>query len=71
MATVRIATNWKHPDRMDWVGAPTIDQHRRLERRADIPEEINQQIERAIAQGSIEGSAYMPEGTRFQWFLDQ
>lgn len=71
MPTVRITTNWGHPDHMEWAGAPVIDRKNHLERSLDIPEEAYERIESAITAGHIEGDVYLPEGSRFHWFLDR
>lgn len=71
MPNVRIATNWKHPDHMEWVGAPTIDKNGILERGATIPGEAYTGIEEAIHAGHIEGDIYLADESRFHWFLDR
>jgi hypothetical protein len=71
MASVRISSNWQHLDKMEWVGAPTIDKKNRIERGLKIPNEAYEGIEAAIAKGHIEGSVYLEDGSRFQWFLDR
>jgi hypothetical protein len=71
MPTVRITTNWRHPHRMEWAGAPSIDKEGRIERSITIPEEAYEGIESAIAAGHIEGDVYLPDRSRFHWFLDR
>jgi hypothetical protein len=71
MATVRITTNWQHPDKMEWIGAVEIDKKGVLKRSAQIPPEAYALIESAIAAGRIEGDVYAAEGARFHWFLDR
>jgi len=71
MPTVRISSNWRHPAEMEWCGAPTISKGNHIERSLDIPEAAYQRIESAIAQGHTEGSVYLQDGSRFQWFLDR
>lgn len=71
MASVRITTNWRHPDRMEWAGAPGIDKKGAIERSVPIPEEVYQQVEAAIAGGHLEGDVFLPDRSRFHWFLDR
>jgi hypothetical protein len=71
MPTVRISTNWQHPAEMEWCGAPPIGDDNHIQRTLKIPEQAYQRIEAAIAQGHLEGSVYLPDGSRFQWFLDR
>lgn len=71
MSTVRITTNWRHPERMEWVGAPTIDRQGHIERSVEVPEEAIRGIESAISRGNIEGNVYLADHTRFHWFLDR
>lgn len=71
MATVRISGNWRNPNKMEWGGAPEIDKNGKIERTIQIPEAIYQAIEQYIAQNQTEGSIRLPDGTRFDWFLDR
>jgi hypothetical protein len=71
MPSVRITTDWHHPERMEWIGAPKIDSNGRIERSLAIPEEAYQRIESAIAEGYLEGDVYLPDRSRFHWFLDR
>jgi hypothetical protein len=70
MTTVRISGNWRNVHNMEWAGAPEIDADGRIERSIPIPEEAFVAIERQIAKGGLEGTAVLPTGTRFDWFLD-
>ncbi len=71
MTTVRISGNWKNPNKREWAGAPAVDAGGQIERSIDIPEEAYQAIERAIAKGGPEGTVYLADGTRFDWYLDR
>lgn len=71
MPMVRITTNWRHPQVMEWVGAPEIDANGRIARTVEVPDEALQKIEAAIAGGNIEGDVYLPDRSRFNWFLDR
>lgn len=71
MATVRITGNWRNPNKMEWGGAPEIDDNGEIERTVKIPEEIYIAIEDYIAKGQTQGSIVRPDGTRFDWFLDR
>jgi hypothetical protein len=71
VATVRISTNWQHPEKMEWVGAPIINKKGQIARSVKIPDEAFAGMESAIAKGHIEGSLYLADGARFQWFLDR
>ena len=72
MATVRISGNWRNPNKKDWAGAPEIDDEGHIERSIDIPEEAYRAIERDIARGrASEGVTILPNGTRFEWFVDR
>jgi hypothetical protein len=71
MASVRISGNWRNPNKMEWGGAPAIDEHGRIERTIQIPEEIYQAIEQYIAANQTEGRILLPDGTRYDWFLDR
>lgn len=71
MSTVRITSDWQHPDQMEWVGAPEIDAKNRIERSFPIPEEAYTRIESAITAGHIEGDVYLADCSRFHWFLDR
>lgn len=71
MATVRISGNWRNPARMDLAGTLAIDAVGKIERSVDIPEEAFVAIERDVAKGSLEGQTLLPNGTRFNWFVDR
>jgi hypothetical protein len=71
MASVRITHNWRNPNKMEWAGAPELDDEGRIERSLQIPEEVYQAIERALAGGQGEGTVALDDGTRFQWFADR
>jgi hypothetical protein len=70
MATVRITGNWKNMHSMDWAGAPQVDPSGHIDRSIPISEEAFQAVERQIATGANEGIIFLPNGTRFDWFLD-
>jgi hypothetical protein len=71
MTTVRISGNWKNPNKREWAGAPAVDRQGHIERSLDIPEEAYQAIERELAKGGPEGTVYLPNGSRFDWYLDR
>lgn len=71
MATVRINSTWGHPNQMKWCGAPAIDHDNHIERSLPIPEIAYRRIEAAIGQGYPEGNVNLPDGSRFEWFLDR
>ena len=71
MATVRINGNWRNPNKMEWGGAPEIDEHGRIDRSLDLPEEALQAIEKEIARGGSEGTIYLKDGARVNWLLDR
>jgi hypothetical protein len=56
MATVRISSNWGHPNKIAWCGAPAINEGNHIERSLRIPKAAYQRIEAAIGQGYLEGS---------------
>jgi hypothetical protein len=70
MATVRISGNWRNPSKMEWGGALPLDEDGHIERSLALPEGVYEAIEDGIAQGNVEGSIYLPAGTRVQWSLD-
>ena len=37
MATVRISSNWRNPNKMEWGGAPAIDDNGEIERTIKLP----------------------------------
>jgi hypothetical protein len=71
MATVRISGNNRRATETEWLGAPALDDHGRIERTLQIPEEAYQRIEEGIAKGFTEGRVLLPAGVRFTWFLDR
>lgn len=71
MATVRISTNWRHPDRMEWAGVVELDKNGVLARQANIPEEAYARIEAGLAAGNIEGDVIVADDVRVQWLLDR
>jgi hypothetical protein len=71
MATVRISGNWRNPNKMEWGGAPEIDDDGHIERSVKIPEAIYLAIEEYIQKGQVQGSIATPDGTRYDWFLDR
>jgi hypothetical protein len=71
MATVRISGNWRNPSKKEWAGAPRINKKGQIERSLDIPEAAYQALERDIAKGNIEGTVYLEDGSRFDWFVDR
>jgi hypothetical protein len=48
-----------------------VDQTGKIERSLDIPEEAFAAIERDLVKGANEGTVVMPNGVRFNWFLDR
>jgi hypothetical protein len=71
MATVRISGNWRNLNQKEWAGAPKINKKGRIKRSLNIPEEAYQALERDIAKGNIEGTVYLKDGSRFDWFVDR
>lgn len=71
MTTIRISGNWRNPNKMEWAGAPSVDDQGRIERSIELPEEAFQALEREIAKGGLEGFVFLKDGTRFDWFLDR
>jgi hypothetical protein len=70
-ATVRLSGNVRHATRSEWLGAPPVDTEGHIERSVDLPEEVYQTIERAIAAGSAEGIVFLDGQRRVDWFLDR
>lgn len=70
MATVRISGNWRNPNKMEWGGAPEVDDEGRIERSFAMPEEAFLAIEQEIARGGHEGAVVLENGGRVNWFLD-
>jgi hypothetical protein len=72
MATVRISGSTpRNIHKLEWLGAPVIDQLNRIERSIDLPEPVYRHIEEGIAKGFIEGILVAEDGRRFEWFLDR
>ena len=72
MATVRISGNWKNASKMEWGGAPEVDASGHIDRSiATIPAAAYDLIEKDLARGSVEGTVYLPDGARVNWFLDR
>jgi hypothetical protein len=72
MANVRISgTTRRNIHKMEWLGAPIIDQFNHIERALDLPEAVYQRIEEGIAKGCIEGIIAVDDGRRVEWFLDR
>jgi hypothetical protein len=70
--TVRISGNWRNRGKVEWGGAPAIDEAGRLERSVPaIPEEVYQAVEREVAKGAPEGMTFLPDGTQVEWFVDR
>jgi hypothetical protein len=69
--TVRITGNWRNPSKMEWGSAPALDATGRLERSADLPEEVYQAVEHELAKGGTEGRTFLPNGARIDWFVDR
>jgi hypothetical protein len=71
MATVRISGNWRNPNKMEWGGAPQINEDGTIERTINLPAGVYEAIEAAIARGDIEGAVVLPGGSRVNWLLDR
>jgi hypothetical protein len=71
MASVRISGNWRNPNKMEWCGAPAVDERGRIDRSLNLPEEALQAVEKEIARGGTEGTVYLQNGARVNWFLDR
>jgi hypothetical protein len=70
-ATVRLSGNVRHVTRSEWLGALPVDAGGNIERSVDLPEEVYQTIERAIAAGSSEGIVFLDGQRRVDWLLDR
>jgi hypothetical protein len=72
MATIRITgTTPKNIHKMQWLGAPAVDQLGHIERSLDLPETTYQRMEEGIGKGYIEGILNLDDGRRLEWFLDR
>ncbi|OAI47940.1 hypothetical protein AYO44_08375 [Planctomycetaceae bacterium SCGC AG-212-F19] len=71
MPTVRINGNIRTLQKMEWAGKLTLSADGKIERLATVPEEALAAIERQIAKGAIEGSVVLPNGKRFDYFVDR
>lgn len=71
MPSVRITGNARNPNKMEWLGAPSLDADGRIQRSLKLPEPIYEAIERGIAKGEVEGTINLQDGTRYQWFADR
>jgi len=71
MASIRITGNTRNPNKMEWLGAPELDETGQIERSLEIPEEVYLAIERGLAKGEVEGMVYLRDGTHYQWFADR
>jgi len=71
MATVRISGNWRNPNKMEWGGAPAIDDNGAIERTIKLPAGVYDAIESAITGGDVEGTVILADGTRVNWQLDR
>jgi hypothetical protein len=70
VATVRISGNWRNPSKMEWGGAPEIDENGEIERTIKLPAGVYEAMEGAIAKGETEGMIILPDDSRVQWQLD-
>jgi hypothetical protein len=70
MTTVRISSNWGHPDRVEWCGAPALAADNHIERSTDLPEEAYEKIEAGIGHGYVEGTVFLDDGSKVCWYLD-
>lgn len=72
MATVRITgTTPSNIHKAEWLGKPILDPSGRIERTLDLPEVAYQRIEKAIAAGGLEGTIFLEDGRRLDWFVDR
>jgi hypothetical protein len=71
MASVRISHNMRNPNKMDWAGAPELDDEGHIERTLNLPEALYESIEQAIAKGHVEGTVYLDQDTRVHWQADR
>jgi len=71
MATVRISGNWRNPGKMEWGGAPALDDQGKIERTVQLPAGVYEAIEEAIAKHQVQGSVNLGTGQRVDWFLDR
>jgi hypothetical protein len=71
MPTVRISGNWRKATKKEWAGAPQIDKNGKIDRSIAIPEEAFLAIQNSMQKGGPEGTVYLKDGTRFDWFLDR
>lgn len=71
MPTIRISSNKRNVNVMEWLGAPNVDKEGHIERSLDLPEEVYQGLEKAITSGAKEGDVYLKDGARVHWFFDK
>jgi hypothetical protein len=71
MPTVRISGNLHNLQKIEWAGAPKLGGDGKIERAIAIPEEVYLAIEEHIARGLGEGSVVLPDGRRFEYFVDR
>ena len=72
MATVRITGTTKEDiHHRKWLGAPAIDPHGHIDRSIDLPDAFFEGIEGGIVKGYVEGTLYLDDGRRLDWFLDR
>jgi hypothetical protein len=71
MATVRISGNWRNINKIELAGNTALDKEGRLERSLDMPEECYQAVETALTKGENEGTVYLPNGSRVDYFVDR
>ncbi len=69
--TIRLSGNVRYVTRTEWIGAPAVDAAGHIERSVDLPEDVYDRLERAIARGSIEGIVLLDGQRRVEWFLDR
>src|SRR5262249_58619674 len=62
MPSVRLSGDWRSAGKMEWAGAPAVDEAGHIHRIPGVPEEAFQAIEKEIARGGIEGTVLLKDG---------
>lgn len=71
MPEVRISGNWRNVHKMELAGTSILNKNGQLERSLEIPDEAYLALEHAIAKGENEGTVYLLDRTRFDYFVDR
>jgi quercetin dioxygenase-like cupin family protein len=70
MRKVRITGNWRTATNLEYAGHPSVDANGHIERTIAMDEEAYLAIEKQIAQGHREGTIFLKDGRRFDYFYD-